>query len=78
MYLFEREHEWEEGQREQTPSRAESLMQGLIPGPQDHELSQRQLLNQPPSHTLKDFNLKTYIVNSALGGMLRIPLEGRV
>ena len=48
IYLREREHKQEELQRERgnlTPHQAGSLMQGLIPGPQDHDLSQRQILN---------------------------------
>ena len=42
----EREHkqgEWE--RKKQAHSRAGSLMQGSIPGPQDHALSRRQTLN---------------------------------
>ena len=43
------EHEWEEGQKEkgkQTPRWAGRPTWGSIPGPQDHDLSQRQMLNQ--------------------------------
>ena len=51
IYLIESEQErkQKQGQRErekQAPHWAESLMWGLIPGPWDHDLSLRQLLNQ--------------------------------
>ena len=35
-----------EGEGEQGPRRTESLMRGSIPGPWDHDLSQRQIPNQ--------------------------------
>ena len=65
FYLRERERnrasEQGEGQRErekQTLRRAGSLMQGSIPGPQDHDLSQRQTFNhwatQVPLNFLKN------------------------
>ena len=44
--LFERENEQGERQREkQIPHGAGKPTQGWIPGPWDHDLSQRQLLN---------------------------------
>ena len=49
IYLFirERKREHTEGERKkQIPHWAGSQMWGLIPGPQDHGLSQRQKLNQ--------------------------------
>ena len=42
----EADGEGEEGREKQTPQWAGSLMQGSIPGLQDHGLSQRQMLNQ--------------------------------
>ena len=48
MYLFMRERERERG-RDRGRGRSRLLagrpMQDLIPGPQDHDLSQRQTLN---------------------------------
>ena len=35
----------EEGQREKEREKQGSLMQGWIPGPWDHDLSQRQMLH---------------------------------
>ena len=51
IHLREREHEWEwrEGQRKgrsRLPAEGGSPTQGLVPGPQDHDLSQRQVLNK--------------------------------
>jgi len=49
IYLTEREREHKQGQEErekQAPRCAESLTQGLIPGPWDHDLSQRQPLHR--------------------------------
>ena len=53
LFIHEREREvhmsWGEGQRErdkQTPHWAGSLKQDSVPGPGDHDLSQRQTLNQ--------------------------------
>ena len=44
---MEREHEQREGEGQRERGReAASLMQGSILGPQDHDLSQRQTLNQ--------------------------------
>ena len=62
FYLFEtvRELEQGEGQRErekQTPHWAGSPMCGLIPGPQDHDLTWRQQVNQlshPGAPIVKD------------------------
>ena len=66
IFLFEseREHKQEERQRErerekQTPHRAGSLIRGWIPGPLDHDLSQRQTFNQlsHPGGLLKYSNM---------------------
>lgn len=49
IYLTQREKAHRQGKREkekQAPHWARSLMQGSIPGPQDHDLSQRQMFNQ--------------------------------
>ena len=49
IYLRETEHKRVDRQRKnekQTPYWAGSLMWGLIPGPWDHDLSLRQMLNQ--------------------------------
>ena len=36
---------WAEGEGEADSSLSREVMQGLIPGPWDHDLSQRQMLN---------------------------------
>ena len=47
IYLRKKEHEQGKDQRQkQTPPWAGSPTHGLIPGPQGHDLSQRQMLNQ--------------------------------
>ena len=63
IYLRERErqHKQGEGQRQrekQTPHRAGNPMWDLIPGSQDHNLSQRQMLNRlshPGASAWEDF-----------------------
>ena len=46
LFIWERAQQKEREREKQTPRWAGSPMQGLIPGPWDHDLSQRQMLNR--------------------------------